>query len=84
MDIKSVHTKFRQVFPVGIRPKKLNMICEVTPASGNKIECEGVYPVQFEIEIDKKKLHTTLKQKYMDLFLKHHEVVSDNKYDLGK
>ncbi len=34
--------------------------------------------------------HTTLnvpdsfKQKYLDLLLKHHEVISDNKYNLGK
>ncbi len=46
-------TKFRQVFPVGKRPKKLNVISTVTTTSGNKIECEGVYSVQFEI--DKKK-----------------------------
>jgi hypothetical protein len=38
---------------VGKRPKKLNLISSVTSASGDKIECEGVYPVQFEI--DKKK-----------------------------
>ena len=25
-----------------------------------------------------------MKQKYLDLLLKHHEVISDNKYDLGK
>jgi hypothetical protein len=26
----------------------------------------------------------TFKQKYLDLLLKHHEVISDNKYNLGK
>jgi hypothetical protein len=25
-----------------------------------------------------------IKQKYLDLLLKHHEVISDNKYNLGK
>jgi predicted aspartyl protease len=45
--------KFRQVFPVNKRPKKLNLISSVTVASGDKIECMGVYPNQFEI--DKKK-----------------------------
>ena len=37
--------KFRQVFPVGQRPKKLN----VTVASGDKLESLNVYPIPFEI-----------------------------------
>ncbi len=41
--------KFRQVFPVGQRPKKLNMISTVTVASGDKLESVGVYPIPFEI-----------------------------------
>jgi hypothetical protein len=45
--------KFMQVFPVGKRPKKLNVISSVTSASGDKIQFEGVYPVPFKI--DKKK-----------------------------
>ena len=43
-------TLFRKVFPVGKRPKKLNVISTVTSASGNKIACEGVYPIPFEIK----------------------------------
>jgi hypothetical protein len=42
-------TKFRQVFPVGKRPKKLNMISTVTVASEDQLECLGVYPIPFEI-----------------------------------
>jgi hypothetical protein len=42
--------KFRQVFPVGQRPKKLNVISTVTVASGDQIECLGVYPIPFEID----------------------------------
>ena len=34
---------FRQVFPWNKRPKKLNVINTVTVASGEKIECMGVY-----------------------------------------
>ena len=45
--------QFRQVFPVNKRPKKLNMISTVTVATGDKIECVGVYPIPFDI--DKKK-----------------------------
>jgi hypothetical protein len=41
--------KFRQVFPVGKRPKKLNVISTVTATSVDKIECVGVYPIPFEI-----------------------------------
>ena len=37
--------KFRQVFPVRQRPKKLN----VTVASGDKLESLNVYPIPFEI-----------------------------------
>ena len=44
---------FRQVFLVGKRPKKLNVISTVTSASGDKLECLGVYHIPFEI--DKKK-----------------------------
>ena len=42
--------KFRQLFPVGKRPKKLNVISTVTVASGDKLECLGVYPIPFEID----------------------------------
>jgi hypothetical protein len=41
--------KFRQVFPVGKRPKKLYVISTVTTESGNQKECEGDYPIPFEI-----------------------------------
>jgi hypothetical protein len=41
--------KFRQVFPVGQRPKKLNLISTVTVASGDKLKSLGVYPIPFEI-----------------------------------
>ncbi len=41
--------KFRQVFPVGQRPKKLNHISTVTVASGDKLESLGVYPIPFEM-----------------------------------
>jgi hypothetical protein len=41
--------KFRQVFPVNKRPKKLIVISIVTVASGDKIKCMGVYPIPFEI-----------------------------------
>jgi hypothetical protein len=42
--------KFRQLFPVGKRPKKLNVISTVTVASGDQLECLGVYPIPFEID----------------------------------
>jgi hypothetical protein len=41
--------KFRQVFPVEKRPKKLNVISTVTVASGDKLECLGVYQIPFKI-----------------------------------
>jgi hypothetical protein len=41
--------KFKQVLPVGQRPKKLNVTSTVTVASGDKLECLGVYPIPFEI-----------------------------------
>jgi hypothetical protein len=41
--------KFRQLFPVNKKPKKLNLISTVTVASGDKLECLGVYPIPFEI-----------------------------------
>ncbi len=40
---------FRQVFPVGQSPKKLNVISTVSVASGDKLEALGVYPIPFEI-----------------------------------
>ena len=45
-----IYAKFRQLFPVGKRPKKLNMISTVTVASGDQLECLGVYPIPFEID----------------------------------
>ncbi len=46
-------TKFRQVLPVGKRPKKCNLINNITAASGDITKSKGVYPIPFEI--DKKK-----------------------------
>jgi hypothetical protein len=40
--------KFRQVFPVNKRTKKLNVISTVTVASREKFECMGVYPIPFD------------------------------------
>jgi hypothetical protein len=42
--------KFMQVFPVGKRPKKINVLSTVTSASGNQMECVGVFPTPFEID----------------------------------
>jgi hypothetical protein len=42
--------RFRQLFPVGQRPKKLKGISTVTSASGDKIEFKGVLPIPFEID----------------------------------
>jgi hypothetical protein len=42
--------RFRQLFPLGQRTKKLNVISTVTSASGDNIECKGVFPIPFEID----------------------------------
>ncbi len=42
-------TAFRRVFPVGQRPEKLNRTSNVSAASGNKLEGEGIYTISMEI-----------------------------------
>ena len=42
-------TAFRRVFPVGQRPEKLNRTSNVSAASGNKLEGEGIYILPMEI-----------------------------------
>jgi hypothetical protein len=54
----------------GKRPKKLNGISTVTVASGDKIECLGVYPIPFEINKKKFVYHIhVLKHLSDDLIL---------------
>jgi hypothetical protein len=40
---------FKRVFPVGQRPEKLNRTSNVSAASGNKLEGEGIYTISMEI-----------------------------------
>jgi hypothetical protein len=40
---------FRRVFQVGQRPEKLNRTSNVSAASGNKLEGEGIYTISMEI-----------------------------------
>jgi hypothetical protein len=40
---------FRQVFPVGQRPEKLNRKSNLRAASSTKLEGEGIYPIAIEI-----------------------------------
>jgi hypothetical protein len=40
---------FRRVFPVGQRPEKLNRTSNVSAASSNKLEGEGIYTISMEI-----------------------------------
>ncbi len=42
-------TAFRRVFPVRQRPEKLNRTSNVSAASGNKLEGEGIYTISMEI-----------------------------------
>jgi hypothetical protein len=61
--------KFRQVFPVNQRPKKLNVTSTVTVASGDQIECMGVYPIPFEIEKKKFVYYVHVLNKLYDDFI---------------
>jgi hypothetical protein len=61
--------KFRQVFPVNQRPKKLNVTSTVTVANGYQIECMGVYPIPFEINQMKFMYNVHVLNKLCDNFI---------------
>jgi hypothetical protein len=61
--------KFRQLFPVGQRPKKLNVISTVTVASVDKLETLGVYPIPFEIRKKKFVYNVHVLNKLCDDFI---------------
>jgi hypothetical protein len=44
---------FRKIFPVGTRPTKLAKISSVSDTSRTKLDCDGIFPIPFEIDIQK-------------------------------